>query len=432
MDDAVGGNDAVALREVVRALVVGAAATGFADDEGTSHVVPLPDVLLGIGIETACSDIAEGDGGRTEHADTGHTAIELTDETLGHRAVGIAVVRQLETDEGIGKGRRVDRQRLAVEMAATAKPCIETLVGTDLVDHAQHDARALHQGDADGIGREVVNEIGGAVEGIDNPAVLLIGIGGRAFLGDETGLGQQLAQGADDELLRLFVDIRHVVVGMLTLDALGMELLSLLPNERPCPLCDVANRQGQCLEFLLCHGLVSIIFEYTAQIWVLAVVFLVAGIVADDGLVVVLAHGALTEYEVVEVDGGDDDAEEADAATLALDVETVVDVHGGEQSVVVVLHMVVLVELLLYLHLPGSGDGVGRGEDEAGVDDGLVNPVAMAEAVALLNPLAYVVVHLLAHGLLRGIGYRRNGSDDGQYADGEDESPQTTVTELAE
>ena len=63
MDDAIGGDDAIACEKVGGAVVVGDATASLKDDEGASHVVPLADVALGVGIETTCSDITESHSG---------------------------------------------------------------------------------------------------------------------------------------------------------------------------------------------------------------------------------------------------------------------------------------------------------------------------------------------------------------------------------
>ena len=83
--------------------------------------------------------------------------------------------------------------RLAVEVCAAIFPSVVALVGTDLIDHAEDDAVALHQGDTDGVRGILVDEVGGAVERVDHPDKLLAVVACRAFLGDEAGFGQQLA-----------------------------------------------------------------------------------------------------------------------------------------------------------------------------------------------------------------------------------------------
>ena len=190
MDDGIGGDDAVACEEVGGACVVGDAAASLEDDEGTSHVVPLANVALSVGIETTCGDVTEGHRGRTHHANAAHIAVEMGDETGDEGLVGIAVVRQLKADEGIGDGAIANVNRSAVHPGAAVFPGIETLVGTDVVDHADQNLAAIDEGDGDGIGRKAVNEIGGAVEWIDHPQQLLVAMRGQPLFGDETSLWQ--------------------------------------------------------------------------------------------------------------------------------------------------------------------------------------------------------------------------------------------------
>lgn len=92
MDDNIGGDDAVACEEMGGAVVVGDATAGLEDDEGTSHVVPLADVALGVGVETTCGNVTEGHSGGANHADAANIAIEMGDEARDNGLVGIAVV----------------------------------------------------------------------------------------------------------------------------------------------------------------------------------------------------------------------------------------------------------------------------------------------------------------------------------------------------
>ena len=97
MDDGIGSDDTIASEEIGRAFVVGDAAAGLEDDEGASHVVPLADVTLGVGVETTCGDVTEGHSGGANHANAADIAVEMGDETGDNGLVGIAVVGQLQT-----------------------------------------------------------------------------------------------------------------------------------------------------------------------------------------------------------------------------------------------------------------------------------------------------------------------------------------------
>ena len=142
---------------------------------------------------------------------------------------------------------------------------------------------------------------------------------------------------------------------------------------------------------------------------------------ADDGaayrlLVVALVHGTNLEQEVVEVDGGDDYAKDANAYTDAVRIEVVVQQRGGIECVAVIVHLIIFVEVLVYFLV---GDGVGFCEDVADVADGIVKPVLL-DAVISFDALAYVVGHFGHHRLLVGDGEVCNdeqGADDAAQDD---------------
>ena len=100
MYQGVGGYDAVALCEVCVTGVVGDAASGLSDDERAGHVVPLAYVLLHIAVEGAFGHVAEGHGCGSNHADAGGAAVEGVYQPVYGGAVGIAVVGQLQTEQG--------------------------------------------------------------------------------------------------------------------------------------------------------------------------------------------------------------------------------------------------------------------------------------------------------------------------------------------
>ena len=137
----------------------------------------------------------------------------------------------------------------------------------------------------------------------------------------------------------------------------------------------------------------------------------------DELLVVALAHRTDTEEEVVEVGRGDHHSVDAEAYARTFCLDVVVDIGGAEERVVEDLQAVVLVEHLapLLAHLCG----VGLGEDETDVVDEVVDVVA-SDAVVLLHALHDVVVHLVAHLLVRGLG--EDGDEEEHQEDGaEDE-----------
>lgn len=257
MDMAVGGKDAVALREVVSTGIVGDTTTGLADDERSGHEVPGTDVALGIAVQSACSNPAEGKGGRTYHTDTGHTTIKVADEPLYDRLIGVAVVGQLKTEKGIVQYTGADTQglwgaegtrKIALKPRSTTRPGIETLRGGDIVNDTKKDAVALNEGDADGIRGITVDEVGGAIERINDPSgefrVESSKVESGAFFSEEGGGGDEGTQSLNKELLGGLIDIRHIVVSVLALDTLVRETLALLTDVRTRLVSYLAHQAG--------------------------------------------------------------------------------------------------------------------------------------------------------------------------------------------
>ena len=67
--------------------------------------------------------------------------------------------------------------------------------------------------DRDAVLREAVDEVGGAVERIDDPDVLGLAFAASGFLGEEAMVRIGVPDDADDRLLGRLVHLRHAVVG---------------------------------------------------------------------------------------------------------------------------------------------------------------------------------------------------------------------------
>ena len=163
-------------------------------------------------------------------------------------AVGVAVIGQLQTEQRLTDGMTADVQRPATEPRSPTLPGIITLAGSHLIDDAKQNLMATAEGYADTVGRIFMDEVRRAVERVDYPAVLLVMIDGRPFLGDEARLGQQFAKCRDDEPLRAFIDIRHVVVSVLALHHFFLKLPALLSNIGPGPSRHIADGTGKLFQ----------------------------------------------------------------------------------------------------------------------------------------------------------------------------------------
>ena len=70
----------------------------------------------------------------------------------------------------------------------------------------------------------------------------------RSLLGDEACLRQEFFQCSNNQLLRAFVDIRHIVVGMFPLHVLKGELCTFSLDIFTSPSCYLAHGQREILQ----------------------------------------------------------------------------------------------------------------------------------------------------------------------------------------
>ena len=185
---------------VVAAVEIGDEAAGLAHQEEAGGDVPRREVALPIGVEAAGRDPGEIERRRAEAAQARDLRLHRGNLLAEQREVAAAEMRQPAGDDRVGEPLpRRDPQAPVVEEGALAALGGEQLVVDRIVDQAGDDRAVALERDRDREMRNAVQEVGGAVERIDDP-----GDGscrcprGAAFLAEEAvarpRLGQFLAQ----------------------------------------------------------------------------------------------------------------------------------------------------------------------------------------------------------------------------------------------
>jgi hypothetical protein len=123
-----------------------------------------------------------------------------------------------------------DAHLAPVDRGAGAAAGGEQFLAQGVVDHAVLEPAAVHHRDGDAEHREAVQEVGRAVQRVDDPDVLGIAAG-AAFLGEEGVVRVAALHGADDVLLGHAVDFADEVVAALGVDLDGVELVDVADDE---------------------------------------------------------------------------------------------------------------------------------------------------------------------------------------------------------
>jgi hypothetical protein len=113
-----------------------------------------------------------------------------------------------------------------VHVRAAAARGREQVVAARVVDHGLLDLAAHLQRDADAVDREAVDEVGGAVERIDDPDVVgtLPAVDLARFLGPDRVVGVGGQQRLDDSGLARMVHLGHEIVDLLLGDPDGFDV----------------------------------------------------------------------------------------------------------------------------------------------------------------------------------------------------------------
>ena len=165
--------------------------------------IPGREVALPVAVEPAGRDEGEVERRRAEPAQPRDLVLDGAEFAQAQLQIAAAEMRQAAGDHRIGEAlARRDAQPLVVEERALAALGDEKLVGDRIVDHARDDRALALQPDRDGELRDAVQEIGGAVERIDDPGVGRVGaVVAAAFLAEEAVAGPRLGQFGAERLL---------------------------------------------------------------------------------------------------------------------------------------------------------------------------------------------------------------------------------------
>ena len=177
------------------------AAPGLAGDQLACSPIPRAEPLLVVHIEPAGGDVTQVGRRRAEPADVADLRNELG-EALALVAPPIDEIRKAGGDQGVLEfGRRAAVNRHAVQQCAPAADRCEQFAGAGHVDRADQGPIIDQCRDRHGIAGQVVQEVGGAVDRIDQPANAGGAGGIGAFLADQGIVGSLGTQAFDDHPL---------------------------------------------------------------------------------------------------------------------------------------------------------------------------------------------------------------------------------------
>ena len=217
LEDFVDGNEAVGRLNSVNVGVLRvrsefATAACHLEDELAGGNVPEGDAGLDVGIESAAGGVGHGEGGAAHHAHLAAAegrfakAFESNFECL-------LVFATTDEDDGLFEfGALADAQRAAIEEDFAILFRGPGFVGHGVVDHAHEDVFSLSQGDGDAEVWDAVEEIDGAIDGIDDPLELGVLIAAEAFFAIEGMVGILGSDAGEDEILGLAVELKLEVV----------------------------------------------------------------------------------------------------------------------------------------------------------------------------------------------------------------------------
>src|SRR6266851_7859236 len=222
--------DDVGLSEhVVAAVEIGHEAARLAHDQQARRHVPGREVALPVGVEPAGGDPGEIERRGAEAAQPRDLLLDDGELRAKQRKVAAPEMRQAAANDGLGEPRaRRDAQPLIVEEGALAALGDEELLVRRVVDDSGNDRSLAFERDRDRELRNAVQEVGRAVERVDDPAMRLVGaLLTAAFLADEAVTGARLGKLAAENLLGAPIRRRDEIGGSLERDLQVLDLAEI-------------------------------------------------------------------------------------------------------------------------------------------------------------------------------------------------------------
>ncbi len=217
-----GADDMTALHVAVTAAEVGQQSPGFLYQENAGSDVPGLEEHLPEGIETAGGQIGQIQGGHPQPADArGPFGENPQAVQVGFHVIGGGLA------EGYAGGHQgafhsdlaADPDAPVVEKRAAAAAGGEFFLFHRIHDHCVFGAAPEVAADGDGVVGNARDEVGGAIQRVDNPQVLAVRVADIAgFLPQDTVVGVSLVEVVDNLLLGFVVHIGDEIVAALLVD----------------------------------------------------------------------------------------------------------------------------------------------------------------------------------------------------------------------
>ena len=212
------GDDVPALRVRLAGQRADAAA-GFEDQQRARGGVPRRQADLPEPVEAARRDISEVERGGARAADAGRRQHHGLAACAMYSSIQRALARYgkpVPISAPSSVDLLADADALAVELRAVAARGGEQLLAHRVVDDGVLEPAAMLDGDRDGEHRKAVQEIGGAVERIDDPHEL-VAAAAAGLLAQEAMVGMHAPHRLDDVPLGHVVDFGDEIVPALGL-----------------------------------------------------------------------------------------------------------------------------------------------------------------------------------------------------------------------
>jgi len=229
------GDDGAAVHVGVFAVNAGDEAAGFQDQQRAGRHVPLVQFHLPETIVEAGRDVRQIERRRARTAQAGrlgHQVLELGDVVVERGAV---TEREAGADQGVAQlGGLRDTNPAVVHEGAGAAGGGEKIVAVRVVNHRLRELALDLQRDGHAVGRHTVQEIGGAIERIDDPDVIALRVAARgagSLLGDDAVARVGAEQRIYNRRFRVAVDFADEIARPLAVDGQPVEVTGAVLND---------------------------------------------------------------------------------------------------------------------------------------------------------------------------------------------------------
>ncbi len=234
MNAQISGNDVSGFEKPLFPMKIGGQAPGLLNEQNTGGNVPGFEMVFKEPVVASGSHVSKIQGRRTGAAQTGSFLHQLLEDAQVFPKVVKVAKRKARGNEAVVQvPPTADANPSIIAVCASAPAGREQFIAQGVVDNRMLQSLLAANANGNGKAWHPVNEIGGAIQGIDDPLIFPVGNSGSLF-GKDTVLGIGTLNDLNDGRFRFLVHFRDKIMGTLGAHPYFVDAIDVAVNDVAC------------------------------------------------------------------------------------------------------------------------------------------------------------------------------------------------------